>query len=371
MSLAYNINAIGSSSSAVTDSKSLIPVSITEQHYEITNNKRKKSTERILLKLEKKPNVSMTREEIVRRFKENYNSLNKKEKKELLNFLSHFNNSSNDKGNIIDNNIQNIMMIISKVWGQNMQTQGIDEEQQANDIKLWQSFLDTAQKSLKNNFNKLGDLESKKAGAGKWWTYAIIVATVAACILIPMALELAPELMAVEAAEGGIEASTTSTVAMASDTGTVTAETNPVAIGGGDVRSADEIEAASQSTRTLEKTNWSRFKSFLNTCKKTRAGFRGLGKGLPMVLPAVMVPYMLISAIDPTAVPHPKGQVDQSKLEKAATKNQIVTNITNDMNNRIQTNAKRASDDSQNVQQSSGYVQQAINELGIAMSIRV
>ncbi len=296
--------------------------------------------------------------------------------------------------------ILNIMMIINEAFNKSMDTNSLDQLCQSKWVDASNSFLELAQKALRENFSKESDITGSKASGGSWQFWLILGVIIAGVILAPELMELMPEAEAGAAAADGGAASLAETGAGAGATdGAAATVSNTATTAADDAAASSEVgtttEAGTQTTNAATQTTENqaaaaaRQEQNLSKLEKEKGFFGRMGSqaakkggkfwwkraGSALMRGGMAggAGFMIgprIPGVEKYA-PRSAGQPDQGKLVQAQTKDQIITGITNKMNNDIQTSTKRMSDDSQGIQQDAGYIQQAINELGQAMQIRV
>lgn len=85
-------------------------------------------------------------------------------------------------------NIENVMMIIIKVFCENMNIEGLDQISQINDTKIMNNFLDVAQQILKDNLSKQQDLVDNigKGQNSKSWIFWVGIAVIATITVLTM-----------------------------------------------------------------------------------------------------------------------------------------------------------------------------------------
>jgi hypothetical protein len=392
MSLAYNVDAVNITPVKAIDTNNLIAVSISEHHDEINNDKNsKRKTKNILLKLQRKQKTALTKQEIANRVKEKYNTLNSKEKEQLNAFLNTYKHA--DLKKIVGNNILNIMMIIDKAWSKMMETQGVDQAQQANDILYAQSIIDKQNKNLQKDFNKTSQIEKAAQNqTGLYVTIAITIAVVLISLIVILATAgaAAPAEAVVDNGvgdeAGGLVANAAARVppppvvdaaAPVAAPAPAVAPAAPVEaepVGG--VQAADQpIAPETQPTQGQQPAQGQSTQQEAKQSGPVAQYWKNVWKNKSGFAQSLMVPVMLGSTVFGignaiTNAASPSGIIGQATISADATNAQIATNITTAQNSKVQASTKRISDDSQNLQQDAGYVSQAINELGIAMTIR-
>ncbi|MFA6118444.1 MAG: hypothetical protein WCT85_03045 [Parachlamydiales bacterium] len=249
------------------------------------------------------------------------------------------------------NGIANIMMIIIKVFTDNMNTESIDELSQINETNLANTFLQKAQEILKENIKNNNDVlasSDKKKGTiwnplkkSFWSQFKDLKFDVKVAIIVGTIAAGGSALFASEGAE---------------------AEITGAAVKGAMKKEGEELAAGSVEKKAAEKAVENEGKTLAKKSptigKRLKTSFGRLAQGAMLYFIAAM--YL---AKD-------EAQDISNKLQGFSFVSQYETGVINQNNITQQTAAKRMGDDSERISQSSGYVQQAISMFGQAYQFR-
>ncbi len=342
--------------------------------------------------------------------------------------------------------VENIMMIITKAFVKNMNTQALDELQEAFEANLINNFLQNVQNQMKEQISEQEDLASELSGESGFWSTGnkiMLGISIGVAVLSILAIFFPPAEIITAAFFEGVEVVATDAAAdVATDAaadGAANAVENAADAGVDAATQTDDVaesvegevqeenalssdeEKISSNRKANDSSNLSKSKESqqaekldqkiadaesgvdknkkeltwgerikrkivfgedwnkeicgvektdeLSTIEKVK-GVAKIGKRMGKSLAIGGGVFAGGSIV--TSLVSPNGQQnEQNQLNDCQNKISSATTASDILNNNEQQVSKRISDDSQRISQSSGYVQQAINMLGTAMSFKV